>query len=423
MKSRPFVTCALILLAAGALGASAARSQIRTPQRPGFHPIEPVETEVEAQIIDQTNAFRSEHGRGPLTENPVLTAEARVFADYLVRTHAFAHDADGRSPHERAQAAGYDYCVVAENLAFEEDPNRFRDRDVASDLMRSWQASPGHRRNLLDPEVVELGVGVASSPGPTPRYVAVQEFGRPASMRFAFAVTNRTEYEASYTFEGRTRRLDPGTTITLWPCAPSTIAFLARTATRPFSLSGGAEQGLCAGAQRRVRRQGRDHEETRVKRRFAVAAAILGIWAGGCHAQSQPDTQNATAFMAQNALADGVHSLPSGVQYKILKSGPANGPHPTPEDNVKVDYEGSLLNGKVFDSSYQTGKPVTFQLKGLIRGWVDALQQMRPGDQWILYVPPSMGYGDQGSGPIPPNSVLVFKLELLAVGADAGPPS
>ncbi len=125
--------------------------------------------------------------------------------------------------------------------------------------------------------------------------------------------------------------------------------------------------------------------------------------------------------MAQNALEPGVQSLPSGVQYKIVKSGPADGQHPTPEDLVKVNYEGSLLNGQVFDSSFQRNKPVTFQLKKLIPGWIDAVQLMRPGDQWILYVPPSMGYGDEQSGPIPPKSVLVFKLELLAVGDAAGP--
>ena len=150
----------------------------------------------------------------------------------------------------------------------------------------------------------------------------------------------------------------------------------------------------------------------------ALAAAILC----GVPACAQPAQQgSATVFMAQNALADGVHTLPSGVQYKVLRSGPADGPHPTPDDPVKVNYEGSLVTGQVFDSSYKTGKPVTFVLKNLIPGWVDALQLMRPGDQWVLYVPPSMGYGSEQSGPIPPNSVLVFKLELLAVGAAAGP--
>lgn len=158
--------------------------------------------------------------------------------------------------------------------------------------------------------------------------------------------------------------------------------------------------------------------------RVLFAAAMAAAIVCGAPACAQPATQgNAVAYMAQNALADGVHALPSGVQYKIVKSGPPDGPRPKPDDLVKVNYEGSLVSGEVFDSSYKRGKPVTFQLKKLIAGWIDALQLMRPGDQWILYVPPSLGYGDQQSGPIPPNSVLVFKLELLAVGDAAGPES
>ena len=156
--------------------------------------------------------------------------------------------------------------------------------------------------------------------------------------------------------------------------------------------------------------------------RFLSATALAAALICGAPACAQPAEQgSATVFMAQNALADGVRTLPDGVQYKVVKSGPADGSHPTPEDLVKVNYEGSLVTGQVFDSSYKSGKPVTFQLKKLIPGWVDALQLMRPGDQWTLYVPPSMGYGSEQSGPIPGNSVLVFKLELLAVGDAAGP--
>jgi FKBP-type peptidyl-prolyl cis-trans isomerase FklB len=149
-----------------------------------------------------------------------------------------------------------------------------------------------------------------------------------------------------------------------------------------------------------------------------TALAVLLLLSAGC-ARAQSDAQNPTAFMAQNALAEGVQELPSGVQYKILKSGPATGVHPTPTDQITVNYEGALLNGQIFDSSYQRGKPATFELGGLIPGWIDALQHMRPGDEWIVYVPPSLGYGSEQKGPIPANSVLVFHLELLAIG---GPP-
>ena len=151
-----------------------------------------------------------------------------------------------------------------------------------------------------------------------------------------------------------------------------------------------------------------------------TALAVLMLSIAGC-AKAQSDGQSATSFMAQNALAEGVKTLPSGVQYKVLKSGPPNGAHPTPSDTITVNYEGSLLNGQIFDSSFQRGKPASFQLDGLVQGWVDALQQMRPGDEWIVYIPPSLGYGAEAKGPIPANSVLVFRLQLIAINAPPVP--
>ncbi len=160
-----------------------------------------------------------------------------------------------------------------------------------------------------------------------------------------------------------------------------------------------------------------------MRRLIGAVLAAVALGGGACSAQPAPGAQNAMSFMAQNALTEGVRTLPSGVQYKVIKSGPAEGAKPGPDDMVKVNYEGSLLTGEVFDSSYKKGKPMVFQVKNLIPGWVEALQQMRAGDEWILYVPPSLGYGAERTGPIPPNSVLVFRLEVLAVGAAAGPPS
>jgi peptidylprolyl isomerase/FKBP-type peptidyl-prolyl cis-trans isomerase FklB len=123
----------------------------------------------------------------------------------------------------------------------------------------------------------------------------------------------------------------------------------------------------------------------------------------------------AKSFIAANAKAPGVKMLPSGVQYRVIASGPADGPRPGPNDEVKVNYEGKLLSGKVFDSSFARGEPANFPLTNLIPAWVEALQQMRPGDVWMLYVPPAQGYGDKDAGPIPPNSVLIFKIQLLGV--------
>jgi peptidylprolyl isomerase/FKBP-type peptidyl-prolyl cis-trans isomerase FklB len=147
----------------------------------------------------------------------------------------------------------------------------------------------------------------------------------------------------------------------------------------------------------------------------ATALAVLLLSAAGC-ARAQSDAPSPTAFMAQNALAEGVHTLPSGVQYKVLNAGPGKSRHPTPDDYVTVEYEGALLNGQIFDSTAKSGgKPATFQLKGLIPGWIDAVQHMQEGDEWILWVPPSLGYGDQQKGPIPANSILVFRLKLDSI--------
>lgn len=153
--------------------------------------------------------------------------------------------------------------------------------------------------------------------------------------------------------------------------------------------------------------------------RILTAAALACALAacGAQNGQAQTNAQGAVAFLAQNALAEGVHTTPSGLQYKILKSGPADGPHPTPDSYATVNYEGSLTNGQVFDSSYQRGKPETFQVGGLVPGWVEALQMMRPGDQWMIWTPPNLGYGSKQAGPIPPNSVLQFKMELISISA------
>jgi len=122
------------------------------------------------------------------------------------------------------------------------------------------------------------------------------------------------------------------------------------------------------------------------------------------------------AFLVENGKKPDVVTRPSGLQYKVLTSGPATGVHPGPEDEVKVHYEGKLINGAVFDSSYERGAPSIFTAGSLVPAWVEALQLMRPGDAWELYVPASLGYGDQGAGDkIPPGATLIFKMELLDV--------
>lgn len=119
-------------------------------------------------------------------------------------------------------------------------------------------------------------------------------------------------------------------------------------------------------------------------------------------------------FLATNKKKKGVVTLPDGLQYKVLVAG--KGPKPTANDVVVVHYEGRLINGKEFDSSYKRGEPATFPVNGVIAGWVEALQLMNVGSTWELYIPADLAYGEQGAGPdIGPNETLIFKVELLEI--------
>lgn len=147
-----------------------------------------------------------------------------------------------------------------------------------------------------------------------------------------------------------------------------------------------------------------------------AVAALLSLAA--CNKPALPDQSAASqAFMEKTVKEPGVQVLPSGVAYKVVRSGPATGLKPTLADEVKVHYEGKLIDGKVFDSSYERGQPAAMPLRGLIPAWQEALVQMRPGDEWILYVPPEQGYGAEGAGggEIPPNAALIFRIELIDV--------
>ena len=147
----------------------------------------------------------------------------------------------------------------------------------------------------------------------------------------------------------------------------------------------------------------------------AVLAAALTLSACGPSKKQQESLAAAQAFLAQNARQPGVVTLADGLQYKIVRSGPASGAKPSPTDEVKVNYEGKLVDGTVFDSSYERGTPASFPLQGLVPAWKEALVMMRPGDEWTLYVPPELGYGAEDKGPIPGNSVMIFRIELIDV--------
>lgn len=130
--------------------------------------------------------------------------------------------------------------------------------------------------------------------------------------------------------------------------------------------------------------------------------------------QSAAVKEEGAAFLAENAKKEGVVTLPSGLQYKVLASG--NGASPKASDSVECHYEGRLIDGSVFDSSYRRGETATFGVTQVIAGWVEALQLMKEGDKWQLYIPYNLAYGEHGAGAqIPPFATLVFDVELIKV--------
>jgi FKBP-type peptidyl-prolyl cis-trans isomerase FklB len=152
------------------------------------------------------------------------------------------------------------------------------------------------------------------------------------------------------------------------------------------------------------------------------AKAVLTQAQNEVRAQQQAKMQQAgaankkegEAFLAANKAKDGVVTLPSGLQYKILTAG--TGAKPTSSDSVVCNYRGTLVNGTEFDSSYKRGQPVTFEVGKVIKGWVEALQLMPVGSKWQLVVPADLAYGDHAlSADIGPNSTLIFELELLSI--------
>lgn len=156
-----------------------------------------------------------------------------------------------------------------------------------------------------------------------------------------------------------------------------------------------------------------------------VAAAVT---LAACHPKAGASASNTTAaaadskptpegqaFLDKMAKKAGVHALPDGLLYEVVQSEPGTGAHPQKGDEIKVNYEGKLVDGTVFDSSYERGQPAAMPLEHLVPGWEEALPLMRPGDVWMLYLPPKLGYGARGAGDgaIPPNAVLIFKIELI----------
>ncbi|CAN5119370.1 FKBP-type peptidyl-prolyl cis-trans isomerase [soil metagenome] len=153
-----------------------------------------------------------------------------------------------------------------------------------------------------------------------------------------------------------------------------------------------------------------------------LLVCLLAVGLAACQpkpaANAGDNAANAKAaaeFLAKNKTEPGVKTTASGLEYKIIKSGPADGVPPKATDEVKVLYEGKLLDGTVFDSAYDRGAPEIFRVDEVVPGWTEALKLMRPGDEWMVYVPPKIGYGEDGRGGVPPNAVMIFHMELQGV--------
>jgi uncharacterized protein YkwD len=177
-----------------------------------------------AQIVDLTNAFRREQNLPEVKSNPTLTQVAQSFADFMASEGKYGHEADGRQPGERAEAGKYDYCLVLENIAYIFREDGIQTDALAKQFTTNWQESPGHRKNMLDPDIADTGVAVARSKGGI--YFAVQMFGRPKSAMVEVQVMNRSKADVTYAINGERYTIKPRTGRMHGLCRPPTLAFV-----------------------------------------------------------------------------------------------------------------------------------------------------------------------------------------------------
>ena len=196
---------------------------------------------VEAAIVEITNTVRAEAKLPAVVVSPQLTAAARAYANLLAASGQFTHEADG-SLSDRTQRAGYQHCLVAENLALHQDSRGFQSRALAVAAMEGWLNSPGHRKNIMTAELTEIGVAVAKAPDKDPKYIAVQLFGRPESMSISFQVSNTSAETVSFGFNGKARELTPHMAVTMHSCSAGPLSFEKKGA-KPFSARYDAKDG------------------------------------------------------------------------------------------------------------------------------------------------------------------------------------
>ena len=203
-------------------------------------PVTPDLVKTEVAIIEMTNAFRAEHKLQVVRPNRLLTAAAKAYAEYLARTGKFAHEADGRQPAERAKSAGYSYCIVAENLAMNLDSRGFETKALALGAVDGWKSSAPHRAAMLEPHVTEIGVGIARAADKDPKFISVQLFGRPESLKYEFKIENHFGAEISYSFANKEQALPRNAFVTHTACVPGDVTFDKAVPTARFTTSDGA---------------------------------------------------------------------------------------------------------------------------------------------------------------------------------------
>jgi uncharacterized protein YkwD len=176
------------------------------------------------QMFLGTNSLRSAGGRATLSRDPALTAAAGAFADFMAQTDRYGHEADGSNPSARAGKAGYDACIVAENIAYQSLSTGFSTDELVQTFLDGWMDSPGHRANMLAPAVTELGVAIARSAS-SGKYYGVQLFGRPRSQSVEIDVRNNADVPLNYEFDGEALSLPVRTTVRHLQCRPTTLVF------------------------------------------------------------------------------------------------------------------------------------------------------------------------------------------------------
>jgi len=209
-------------------------------------------------VVERTNAFRHKQNLAPLEVDADLTRTAQHFARYMAKTGRYGHRLNGSGPAERAGSHGYDYCIIAENIGRQFDSRGFSTERLVSGFVEGWKKSPGHRKNMVAPNVTEIGVGIARSED-SGYYYAVQLFGRPRSAMFSFELKNETDTTVDYSVGDESFRLPPRYRRTHRLCQPEPVrvewSSERETATR--NPRGGEAYRIVRGDDGRFQLQGR----------------------------------------------------------------------------------------------------------------------------------------------------------------------